>query len=295
MYFNADIIGEADPAADAELIALLINTLRELGLTDSDFVVRLSSRLAWQEFYGERATEPGRSYEFFQIVDKLEREVPERSDAALQALGFSLEAVREFIAAARPTDDLKRILDDLGARGLGAFVKVDYLVIRGLAYYTGPVFEAFDRTGEFRAIAGGGRYDNLLKLISGGRVDLPALGFGMGDVVLTELLKARGLVPAVATGIDVCVLVEDEGLRLASLRVVQQLRETGCAVDYSLTSMKPDKQFKRAVELGAAHTVRLARGEDGAISARVKNLRTREEQVLSPDAVVPALSAGARP
>ncbi|MCP5521774.1 MAG: ATP phosphoribosyltransferase regulatory subunit [Verrucomicrobiales bacterium] len=288
--FNADIIGEADPAADAELIALLINTLRELGLTDADFVVRLSSRLAWQEFYGERATEPGRSYEFFQIVDKLEREAPERSDAALQALGFSLEAVREFIAAARPTDDLKRILDDLGARGLGAFVKVDYLVIRGLAYYTGPVFEAFDRKGEFRAIAGGGRYDNLLKLISGGRVDLPALGFGMGDVVLTELLKARGLVPAVVAGIDVCVLVEDEGLRLASLRVVQQLRETGCAVDYSLTSMKPDKQFKRAVELGAAHTVRLVRGEDGAISARVKNLRTREEQVLSPDAVVPALS-----
>src|SRR4029077_19399442 len=94
-----------------------------------------------------------------------------------------------------PTAELASIIGNLTARGLGDFVKVDYKVIRGLAYYTGPVFEAFDRKGEFRAIAGGGRYDNLVKLISGGKVNLPALGFGMGDVVLTELLKERGLLP----------------------------------------------------------------------------------------------------
>jgi histidyl-tRNA synthetase len=288
--FNADIIGETDPAADAELIALLIDSLRGLGLTEEDFVVRLSSRLAWQEFYTARATEPGRSYEFFQIVDKLEREAPEHSDAALQSLGFSLEAVREFIAEARPTDDLKRILDDLAARGLESFVKLDYLVIRGLAYYTGPVFEAFDRKGEFRAIAGGGRYDNLLKLISGGRVDLPALGFGMGDVVLTELLKARGLARASSGDIAVCVLVEDETLRPQSLKLVQQLREAGLATDFSLTPMKPDKQFKRARELGAAHTVRLNRDDAaGTVLARVKNLHSREEQKLRPEGVVEAL------
>ena len=102
--------------------------------------------------------------------------------------------MKPFIAAGEPTAELQAILDNLAARGLGDFVKVDYGVIRGLAYYTGPVFEAFDRKGEFRAIAGGGRYDNLVKLISGGKVDLPALGFGMGDVVL--LGTAQGPRPA---------------------------------------------------------------------------------------------------
>jgi histidyl-tRNA synthetase len=100
-------------------------------------------------------------------------------------------------------------------------VKIDYHVIRGLAYYTGVVFEAFDRKGEFRAIAGGGRYDNLVKLISGGKVDLPALGFGMGDVVLLELLKARGLLPKFDAAMDVFVLIEDETLRAQSLKLIQ--------------------------------------------------------------------------
>ena len=111
-------------------------------------------------------------------------------------LGFSTAAVNAFIQQAKPTAELQQILDNLAARGLGSYVKIDYQVIRGLAYYTGVVFEAFDRKGEFRAIAGGGRYDNLVKLISGGRVDLPALGFGMGDVVLLELLTARKLLPS---------------------------------------------------------------------------------------------------
>ena len=115
-------------------------------------------------------------------------------------------------------------------------MKVDYRVIRGLAYYTGVVFEAFDRKGEFRAIAGGGRYDNLVKLISGGKVDLPALGFGMGDVVLLELLKERKLLPAFEAGVDVFVLIEDEGQRKASLKLVHDLRAAGASVEYSLTA-----------------------------------------------------------
>ena len=106
-------------------------------------------------------------------------------------------------------------------------MKVDYHVIRGLAYYTGVVFEAFDVQGEFRAIAGGGRYDNLVKLLSGGKVDLPALGFGMGDVVLLELLKARGLLPKFDSTTDVFVLIEDESLRAQSLKLIHDLRAGG--------------------------------------------------------------------
>src|SRR5580765_488838 len=157
---NADIIGETDPAADAELIALLIDTLRSFKLTSEDFVVRLSSRNAWHEYFLSRNGEPAKEYEFYQIIDKLEREKPEVSAEKLKAINFSMDDVAAFVEKGEPTAELQSILDNLTARGLKEFVKIDYHVIRGLAYYTGIVFEAFDRKGEFRAIAGGGRYDN---------------------------------------------------------------------------------------------------------------------------------------
>jgi histidyl-tRNA synthetase len=285
--FNADIFGEADVAADAELIALLIDTLRALGLTAEDFVIRLSSRNAWQDFYesrtpnadgaaeGEVEGEAEGDYQFFQIIDKLERTPPEESQKQLAALGFALADVNAFIESGKPTAELDSILKNLAARGLKDFVKIDYQVIRGLAYYTGVVFEAFDRKGEFRAIAGGGRYNNLVKLISGGKVDLPALGFGMGDVVLLELLKARGLLPKFDAPMFIYALVEDEALRPATLKLVHDLRAAGHAVEYPLTPAKPDKQFKRAQELKVAFTAKLESGD----YVRLRNLKTREEIV----------------
>jgi histidyl-tRNA synthetase len=308
--FNADLIGETSPAADAELIALLIDALRAFGLTEKDFIIRLSSRNAWQEFYqrgtpasgtarsvgvqasacsgdtlkrglqhaGPEAGVPSSStceYEFFQIIDKLERTPKEVSEKKLAALGFSLAEVNQFIESGEPTAELESILQNLAARGLRDFVKVDYHVIRGLAYYTGVVFEAFDVQGEFRAIAGGGRYDNLVKLLSGGKVDLPALGFGMGDVVLLELLKTRGLLPKFDTITDVFVLIEDESLRAQSLKLIHDLRARGFAVEYPLTPAKPDKQFKRAQELKVAHTVRLENSD----YVRIRDFKTRKEIV----------------
>jgi histidyl-tRNA synthetase len=272
--FNADIIGETNPAADAELIALLIDTLHAFGLTEQDFVIRLSSRNAWQEFY-KSGNDSAHEYEFFQIIDKLERVEPEESEKKLFALGFSLAEVNQFIGSGRPTVELESILQNLAARGLRDFVKIDYRVIRGLAYYTGVVFEAFDAKGEFRAIAGGGRYDNLVKLVSGGKVNLPALGFGMGDVVLLELLKARGLLPKFDSHVDVFVLIEDESLRAPSLKLVQDLRTAGFAVEYFLTPAKPDKQFKRAQELKVGFTAKL----ESDSYVRIRNFETRDEVV----------------
>jgi histidyl-tRNA synthetase len=292
---NADIIGESSEAADAELVALLIDTLRSLGLTEADFLIRLSSRKAWHDFFHARQGDPAREYDFYQAIDKLEREAPEASDQKLGAIGIPLGEVKSFIDAGQPTEELSAILQNLSARGLGSFVKVDYGVIRGLAYYTGIVFEAFDRKGEFRAIAGGGRYDNLVKLISGGKVDLPALGFGMGDVVLLELLQARGLMPKFDSGMDVFCLIEDETLRARSLRLVQDLRWSGWVVDYPLTAVKPDKQFKRAQELKALCTVRLEPSLAGEPNAILKNLRTREEKKLPVADLPPALAAWREP
>ena len=271
--FNADIFGENDPAADAELIALLIDVLRSFELTADDFVIRLSSRNAWQDFFSANCSDDSKAYDFYQAVDKIERTPPEESDKKFQALGFTLERVRNFIDSGEPTAELQAVLDNLAARGLGDYVKIDYNVIRGLAYYTGVVYEAFDRHGKFRAIAGGGRYDQLVSLVSDGKNDLPAAGFAMGDVVLAELLKDRKLLPEFNQSIDAFVLIEDESLRAASLGLVQQIRDFGLNAEYSVVPQKPDKQFKRALEMGALHSVRLT----GPQETVIKNLSTREE------------------
>ena len=279
--FNADIIGEEHLAADAELIALLIDTLRDLKLTSDDFIVRLSSRRAWQDFFENGGGQEKDANDFYQIIDKLEREDTAVSGDKLAKLGFSLKQVNDFIESGQPTDELAAILANIKARGLGDFIKIDYRIIRGLAYYTGPVYEAFDKRGKFRAIAGGGRYDHLVKLVSGGKSDLPALGFGMGDVVLAELLKDRGLVPPLAQALDAFVQIADESLRNASLGIVQQLRQAGLATEYPLLKTKPDKQLKRALELNAKWLVTL----DNPTQARVKNLKTRGEQTCLFDEV----------
>ena len=271
--FNADIFGEDDPASDAELIALLIDVLRSFDLSAEDFVIRLSSRNAWQDFFTKNCSDPSLAHEFYQTVDKIERTPPEESDQKFKLLGFRLEQVRDFIDSGKPSEELQIVLDNLSARGLNDYVKIDYNVIRGLAYYTGVVYEAFDRQGKFRAIAGGGRYDQLVNLVSGGKNDLSAAGFAMGDVVLTELLKDRKLLPEFNQFIDAYVLIEDEALRNDSLRLVQQIRDLGLNAEYSIAAQKSDKQFKKAVELGALFTVRLV-ASDQAI---VKNLKSREE------------------
>jgi histidyl-tRNA synthetase len=274
--FNADIIGESDAAADAELIALLIDTLRSFQLTAEDFVIRLSSRNAWQQVFAQRCPDADKAYEFYQVIDKLERDDPAQSESKLNALGFSLAEVNDFITRGEPTAELNTVLVNLAARGLGEFVKIDYNVIRGLAYYTGVVFEAFDRKGEFRAIAGGGRYDNLITVISGGKLNMPALGFGMGDVVLLELLKHHKLLPAFNGKLDVFVLIPDGTPRQDALRLVQDLRGF-FSVDYPLTPMKADKQFKRALELNATFTATLESDAAGVQAIRLRHLATRRE------------------
>ncbi len=280
---NADIIGEASVAADAELIALLIDVLKAVGLTADDFVIRLSSRDAWQTFFRERAQEGSDEYTFFQIIDKLERTPPEVAREKLSPLGISLEEVQSFIQEGTPTDELSIILSNLQARGLGEFVKIDYGIIRGLAYYTGVVFEAFDKQGEFRAIAGGGRYNKLIHLISDGKTDLPALGFGMGDVVLVELLRSRGLIPEWPSAVDVFCLIEDESLRPQTLGLIQSLRERGIRTDYSLVPQKASKQFRQATDGKIPYVLNIRKPDEvnAELEVTLKRLSDRSEQTLS--------------
>ena len=284
--FNADLIGEASPAADAELIALVIDLLRGFGFKKEDFVVRISDRAAWTQFATSRGVTEDRVLDFLGVVDKLERSAPEDSAKKLAEFGVALEAVKAFIAD--PTAEaagLKAISEALTARGLDGFLEIDLTIVRGLAYYTGVVFEVFDRAKNERAVAGGGRYDNLLSVMSDKKVDLPAIGFGMGDVVLANLINdtpsAKANLEAWLANeraADVYVVVAKEEYRDHALGIVQQLRESGLRVDFPLVATKIGKQFQTAEQLGARLAVLVG---DEWPQIKIKTLATREEIVVS--------------
>lgn len=284
--FNCDILGESSPAADAELIALSIDLMRDLGFTPADFKIRLSDRGAWTDFARESGVPEEKTTEFLQVIDKLEREAPEKTAAKLEPLGVSLEAVTSLISSGAPASgSLAHITQDLAARGLDDFIQIDLGIVRGLAYYTGPVFEVFDIGKGMRAVAGGGRYDSLVQLIGG--VEMPACGFAMGDMVITDLIRAtpgpNTMLEAALKSVhalDVFVIIADEARRAEALKVAQALRGAGYRTGFSLTEAKIGRQFQSAEEQGAARAV-VVGAEFPALS--IKDLATRVERPSTPD------------
>jgi histidyl-tRNA synthetase len=294
VQLNCDILGDASPAADAELLALVIDMLRAFGLTSADFVVRLSDRDAWMQFALRQGVTEDRLLEFLGLVDKIERMPEVESQRKLAEFGVELQAVRQFIAdPSAEAAKLQGILADLKARGLADFVEVDLTIVRGLAYYTGLVFEVFDRGGKERAIAGGGRYDALLEVMSDGKVKMPALGFGMGDVVLANMLQEipaakarRDAWLAARRAAEVYVVVAEEALRTEALGLVQSLREAGWRTDYAFGAAKVGKQFQAAETLGAEYAVVV--GAEWPM-VKVKTLATRDERLLRSEGLSQAL------
>lgn len=271
---NVDIVGEPDVTADAELLAVAIDIMRSLGLTHEDVVARVSDRRLLAALLGTWGVDEARRYAVYQAIDKSEREprekftarfaeaglasdladrvwttVKERSFDELRAEHGSSEdpAVREAFAR------LDRYQSYLKGLGVAGWMKFDLTIVRGLAYYTGIVFELFDAKGEFRAICGGGRYDDLLQSLGG--VDLPALGFGMGDVVLRELLVARGLMPEFKQTLDYWIAFDHEEIRPLAMGIATLLRRVGHRVEYTLRDQQLGKQLKAASAAGAARAV----------------------------------------
>lgn len=259
LQFNADVIGESSPEADAEVVALAIDLMRGFGFGAEHFVVRLSDRAAWREFLASRGCDDGMSRVVLASADKLEREPEDKLNAKLAPTGMAVSDLREFIAAGSP-EAFAPILAALEARGLRGFVEPDLSIVRGLAYYTGVVFEIFDRSKSLRALAGGGRYDGLISGLSDGAADLPAIGFGMGDVVLghfideTPAASAR-LAEASPPACELYVIVADESRRTQALGIIQELREAGWRVDFSLKPAKVGRQFQDAEGLGASRAI----------------------------------------
>jgi histidyl-tRNA synthetase len=289
LQLNCDLVGDDSPAADAELLALLIGTLRAFGLTSDDIVIRVSDRRAWMEFLATKGVaDEAQAREVLSIIDKIEREPREVLEKKLAAFSLTLADVETFITSARP-DFFTALQSNLAARGLDEFCELDLRIVRGLAYYTGLVFEVFDRRQDRRALAGGGRFDRLLSDLSDGKVDLPAIGFGIGDVVLGDLLadlpapraKMEAAIAA-EQACDVFVIIADESRRPEALGVVQLLRALGRRVDYPLNAEKVGRQFKDADASGAA--VALVVGEEWP-KLKIKDLRTRTETALSQEAL----------
>jgi histidyl-tRNA synthetase len=258
--FNVDILGEAGPSADAELIALAIETMLAFGFVTGDFVVRVSDRHAWIDFAKLHGVPDAVIPDFLNLVDKIEREKPAVLAQKLAAWSLDLEQVRCFIAdPANASSAYLAIKDDLTARGLGDFIELDLSIVRGLAYYTGVVFEVFDSRKSMRSVAGGGRYDTLVATISDGAVDLPATGFAMGDYVIRNLIEETThaamqmevWLQRNAAACDVFVVIADETKRGASLKLVTDLRRAGISADYPLNPAKVAKQFQSAERSGA--------------------------------------------
>jgi histidyl-tRNA synthetase len=299
--WNVDIVGEAGVGADAEILAVALDALRDLGLTERDIVARVSDRRLLAALLLAAGVKDEDLLTAYEVVDKVEREDPARTLERLETeCGLKTgdaEALLDLIengtltqvgdaygddpVVAEALEGLTEFQDILGGLGLGDFVELDLRIVRGLAYYTGIVFEIFDRERKFRAVCGGGRYDRLLELVGG--EPLPATGFGMGDVVLTELLSERGLLPPVDRKADLFVVSITPDLRPLGLELARAFRIRGSSALYALRRQSVKKQFSAAASEGARWVVILGPDEVGRGVAMVRNMASGSEEEVSLD------------
>jgi histidyl-tRNA synthetase len=265
---NVDLFGTSDVAADAELVACAIDIMRAFGLTSNDVVVRVSDRRILHAYLRSLSVPDEAITATYGVIDKLERTPEAISIEKLAALGVPAGAIERIVAiasltfeevqgslagseAAEQVEEFGRYLRYVAAL-LGSdpsWLRLDLSIVRGLAYYTGIVFELFDRSGEFRAICGGGRYDTLLQSLGG--ADMPALGFGMGDVVLGELLRSKGLMRPADSSADYWIAAEETVPIEQVMGEAARLRAQGNAVEYALRPQSVSKQKKAAQASGA--------------------------------------------
>jgi histidyl-tRNA synthetase len=295
--WNMDVWGEPDVTAEAELIAALFAAVDALGLAAGDVKLLVNHRRLLEE--AVRARIPGREEAFEPlcvVLDKLakigEDAVVEQLSDAAGKVALPRAVAAELVAslAARGLDEaarlagpgspalaeLRRLLELLDAYGLADRVAFDASVVRGLAYYTGIVFEAHAAAGKLRAVAGGGRYDRLLESL-GGR-PLPAVGFGFGDAVIQELLAERGKVPELPRRLDALVYPFSDAERPVAVRLAQALRARGDSVELVLGSVKPKRALADADRAGAVRIYLVGPDETARGVARVRELATGEER-----------------
>lgn len=308
---NVDIVGEADVMADAELLSVAVEIMSGFGLTSGDVRARVSDRRLLNGLLEHLQVPEAAWGEVYVVLDKLARQPRELSAEKLNAAGIAPASAEVILGlGAVDFDTLRTTYGDspsvaphlvrfgeylahAEALGSGSWIAFDLTIVRGLAYYTGIVFELFDTRGDFRAICGGGRYDNLLGALGG--ADLPALGFGMGDVVLGEFLRERGLMPAYASGLDYWVMAVDPDATASGrvLALSRALRDAGRSVEYAFRPMSFKKQLEAAEKAGAAKVVVVTTGavESDDTMVRVMTLAPRSERTMSVSVFLQELQA----
>ena len=272
--WNCDIVGEKSPMAEAELIGVLCLGLSLLGLGPKDVVVKVSDRSWWDAFLEKQGVGETERPTVLRTLDRLESATAEQRREKLGVLAEAVEAVWEGKSA--DSEAVGQVRKGVEALGYGDWCETDYRVVRGLAYYTGVVFEVHDRAGKLRAVAGGGRYDDLLKRLGG--EDLPAVGFGMGDAVLAELLREKKIAMPQATGAEIFIVAEAKEQAMA-LQITGQLRRSGFSVDFDPGAGKWGKQLEMAEAKGARWALLVGREvADGKLG--LKELASRKQSEI---------------
>jgi histidyl-tRNA synthetase len=305
---NLDIVGVEGIEADAEIIAAGVEVLRACGLEAEDFVVRYSDRRLLDAVMDALSVPADRRPAAYAGLDRLLRGGEEAAVDGLRRAGVSPDAATT-LARAVARRDLDGFLDELTGTGvdltrhaerlgrLGEYLDAygvrgscvfDAAIVRGLAYYTGVVFEMYDRAGELRALCGGGRFDDLMST-SGGE-DLPAVGFGLGEAVLLELLEERGRAPRPVAGPDAWVLPVSADDRPAAIELATRLRSEGLRVDLALKDQSLGKGLKRAAQAGARTAVVVGPDERASGELTVRDLASGEERKLDADGLATWLS-----
>ncbi len=296
---NMDIVGETDPLADAEIIAAALDALRELGLDERRIVARVSDRRLISAILVAEGIEESGHAGVFGVLDRADRESPDWVIDRLEEAGVPPPARERILrlptlslddlgtvwpdvdAVGSARENLAVVLGHLEAVGLSDYIAFDAGLVRGLAYYTGTVFEVWERRGELRAVCGGGRYDDLLGILGG--VDLPALGFGMGDVVLGELLKDLDLVPPANLEIDDYIVIVSGDVRGTAVGLGHRLRDRGRRVVYDLRPRGVSRQFKAAHQAGARRAIVVGPEELARDAVVVRDMVTGEESEVPID------------
>jgi histidyl-tRNA synthetase len=289
--WNMDVIGEESVSAEAEILAAAAAALQAMGMPDDAYRIRVNNRALLAELLAGSGIAPAHHAAVFLALDKRGKVADDEIAALLRTEGLGDEAVRKtFDLLGVQTLDQAAALAGTGSPALAALRELfalaevygiadrlvfDISVIRGLAYYTGIVFEAFDTERKFRAIFGGGRYDSLLTTIGG--APTPAVGLGFGDVVVVEVLKELlGETAAAAkSGVAIGYMFPEQ--REAATRLARRLRESGETVDLMLSRLKPKQFFARAAAGSAADAVFIGPDDVARGTAKRKHLATREE------------------
>lgn len=281
--WNIDIIGEDSILAEVEVIGAACDALRRMGLSSADFKVHVSSRRFLGELLSNSGIAPEKHAQVFLALDKRGKMPDEEIAAMLKDGGLNEDEVAATfkIMDTKSYENCPEIVELFRLAELAGFaecLEFDISVIRGLSYYTGIVFECFDTKGEFRAIFGGGRYDNLLTTIGGAPTS--AVGLGFGDVVVTELLKSRLGEDAADAKKGVAVGFMFPEQREAAVKLAFALRKSGEQVDLALHKQKPKKFFSHADSSNAAKAIFIGPDDVEKGEVKVKDMATGAETIL---------------